>query len=278
MSSTATVPVDTRELPPGPSAPAIIQTFRYVFRPLTSGAAYARRFGDCFTLRVLGNRPIVVFTDPEAIKDIFSGDPEIFSLGEATTDLLEPILGRNSILVLDGERHLRERRLMLPPFHGERMKAYGEVMREVTNRRVDTWPVGRPFPVHREMQAITLEIIMRAVFGVEEGAALDRLRRHLVRITELQNSAAAVVLAVPALRFDLGRFSPWGRFVRDRDAFRAILRTEIARRRREGAAGREDILAMLVEARDEEGAPNPPRLSIATSGSSTSSTFSSSAG
>lgn len=254
-SSTAAAPVYTGPLPPGPSAPAILQTFRYVFRPLTSGEAYARRFGDCFTLRMLGNRPIVVFTDPEAIKDIFSGDPEVFSLGEATTDLLEPILGRYSILVLDGARHLRQRRLMLPPFHGERMKAYGQLMREVTERTVDAWPVGRPFPIHREMQAITLEIIMRAVFGLEEGAAFDRLRRHLVRITELQNSAAAVVLAIPALRFDLGRLSPWGRFVRDREAFRAILLVEIARRRTEGAAGRDDILAMLVEARDEEGAP-----------------------
>src|SRR5216117_1496023 len=177
---------------------------------------------------------MVVCTDPEAIKDIFTADGDDLRSGEANAPILGPILGWNSILLLDGERHSRERRLMSPPFHGERMHVYGRLMREIADRVIDRWPLGRPFPIHHEMQAITLDVILRAVFGVDEGATF---------------------IALKPFQIDLGRWTPWGRFVRNRDAIRAILLEEIARRRAEGTAGRSDILSLLVDARDEQGAP-----------------------
>ncbi|TMA30672.1 MAG: cytochrome P450, partial [Deltaproteobacteria bacterium] len=157
--------------------------------------------------------------------------------------ILGPILGRKSVLVLDGARHRRERRLLMPPFHGERMHLYGLTMREITDRVIDRWTLGRPFPVHREMQAITLDIILRAVFGLDEGAQLGRLRDTLLRALKLFEGAAAAFLAIPALQVELGGLTPWGRFVRHRREVDGVLRAEIARRRADGTAGRTDVLS-----------------------------------
>ena len=242
-------------LPPGPRRPALLQSLRYVRRPYEAVEESGRRWGNCFTARALGQPPTVIFTDPEAIKDIFMGDPDELRGGEGNAWVLGPILGWHSLLLLDGARHFRERKLLLPPFHGERIHVYGRIMREITGRVVDTWQLGRPFPVHREMQAITLDVILRAVFGIDEGEELARLRECLLRLLGLANSPVAAFLFIPALRIDLGRFSPWGRFVRDRRDFAAILLAEIARRRREGTDGRSDVLSMLIDARDEHGEP-----------------------
>jgi cytochrome P450 len=241
-------------LPPGPTTPWLVQTIRFITKPVEFVDDCARQFGDCFTTRLLG-RPAVTFSHPDAVREILTADPEVFRGGEATAQVLEPIIGRHSILVLDGERHLRERRLLLPPFHGERMHAYARIIREVTERVVDGWPIGQPFAVHRPMQAITLEVIVRAVFGLDEGPELARLTAHLEEIMRLANSPSAALLFVPAFRLELGGLTPWGRYVRNRAGFRAILGDVIARRRREGTAGRSDILSMLLEARDEEGRP-----------------------
>lgn len=239
-------------LPPGPAAPAIIQTLRWARNPFAWTKEYMRRYGTCFTTHMLGQPPTVHFAEPEAIRDIFSGDAEVFASGEGVAPLLEPILGRHSLLVLDGAHHMRERRLMLPPFHGERMQAYGALMGEITDRAIDAWPLDRPFPVHREMQAVTLEVIMRVVFGLGEGRELDRLRACLLRMLEMVNSPAAAFFAVlPAGA--MRRLPPFSRFFRAREAFRVILLGEIARRRADGATQRDDMLAMLMDARDEDG-------------------------
>src|SRR5262249_1923028 len=148
-----------------------------------------RAYGDCFTMRfptMPGARGVrrptfVLFSDSEAVREIFTADGEHASAGEVNS-FLEPLLGQHSLLLLDGARHLRERRLMQPPFHGERMQAYGDVMRDVTDRVVHDWAVGRPFPIHPEMQRITLEVILRTVFGVDEGPRLTRLRDLLTEI------------------------------------------------------------------------------------------------
>ena len=251
-----TVPPPSRAtLPPGPRRPAFLQSLRYVRRPYEAVEESGRLFGNCFTARPLAQPPTVIFADPDAIKDIFMGDPEELRGGEGNAWLLGPILGWNSVLVLDGQRHFRERKLMLPPFHGERIHVYGRIIREIADRVIDAWPVGRPFPVHQEMQAITLDVILRAVFGIDEGPELVRLRDCLLRVLALANTSAAAFLFIPLLRIDLGRFSPWGRFLRDRREFATTLLAQIARRREEGTAGRSDVLSMLVEARDEHGEP-----------------------
>ena len=241
-------------LPAGPRLPAIVQFLHMGFRPTAFLEQCARRYGDPFTLHIPARPPLVMFSDPEAIREIFTGDPELLRAGEAN-NLLEPMLGQHSLLLLDGPRHLRERRLMLPPFHGERMQAYGRVMREIADRSIDAWPVGRPFPIHERMQAITLDVILRTVFGLDEGAVLVRLRECIRSLTAFVSGALGVLLLMPWLQRDLGRLSPGGRFARLAREIDDILFAEIARRRAEGATGRDVILSMLIAARDEGGQP-----------------------
>jgi len=198
---------------------------------------------------------MVVFSDLDAIKDIFTADPDALHGGEAQGPFLGPIIGWNSLLLLDGARHRRERRLLMPPFHGERMQIYGRVIREITDRAIDRWPIGRPFRVHPEMQAITLDVILRAVFGLDEEHALTRVRDTILRALHLFEGPAAPFLGIPVLQHELGGLSPWGRFVRCKRDLRRILHEEIVRRRTDGTAGRTDVLSMLVDARDEDGAP-----------------------
>jgi cytochrome P450 len=159
------------------------------------------------------------------------------------------------LLVLDGARHRRGRKLLMPPFHGERMHLYGRLVREITDRAVERWPLARPFPVHREMQAITLDVILNAVFGLTEGATQARVRNVFLRTLKLFEGAGAALLAIPALQIELGGLTPRGRFVRLRREVDRVLHAEIARRRAEGTAGRNDVLSMLIEARNEHGEP-----------------------
>src|SRR5439155_24906550 len=166
--------------PPGPRAPALVQFLHFGFRPIAFLEECERRYGTPFTLRVPARPPLVMFSDPEAIREIFTGDPELLRAGEAN-DLLEPMLGQHSLLLLDGPCHLRQRRLMLPPFHGERMQAYGRVMREIADRSIDASPFGRPFPDPERLQAITLNVILRTELGPYEGALGFRLRERFSR-------------------------------------------------------------------------------------------------
>jgi len=240
-------------LPPGPKTPALGQFLQYGFRPVAFLQGCARRYGDAFTVRFPGEPPLALFCHPEAIREIFTADGDDLHAGEANLSFA-PLFGQRSVLMFDGARHLRERRLMLPPFHGERMVAYGRLMREVADRVIDRWPVGRPFAIHPEMQAITLEVILRAVFGLDEGDVLVRVRERLVQLLGFLGGTGALFLLVfPGLAADLGRLSPGGRFARLSRAVDELLLAEIARRRVEGTAGRDDILSMLIDARYEDG-------------------------
>jgi cytochrome P450 len=240
----------TATLPPGPTLPPLVQALQFAFRALPFFETCRRRYGDCFTIRMPFGPPYVLFTTPATVREIFTGDDDELRAGEANV-VLRPLLGVNSLLFLDGDRHARERRLMLPPFHGERMLAYADTMRAITDDALDGWPVGRPFPVHPEMQAITLEIILQTVFGLEADTLAilrDLLRRWIA-------SALNPALLWPRLQVDFGRVSPWGRLVRLKREIDALLLAEIARRRETGAAERGDVLSLLLAARDEDGRP-----------------------
>src|SRR5581483_7961980 len=243
-------------LPPGPRGPGFLSTLSYALRPYATVES-ARRFGDRYTIATPSKpgEKMVVFADPEGIRQIFGGDGDVFRSGEVTGEIVGPLVGWHSLLVLDGERHLRERRLMAPPFHGERMHVYGRLMREIAERAVAAWPIGEPFSIHREMQAITLDVIVRAVFGVDQEAVFVPFRRVVERFVAQASSGSAPFIAFRPFQIDLGRFSPWGRFVRNRQAVRDALVAEIVRRRAEGSAGRSDILSLLLEARDDAGQP-----------------------
>jgi cytochrome P450 len=240
---------------------------RWVARPLPWLDELNGRYGNVFTMHLPRlAAPVVIFAEPSAVRELWTGDPQYLNAGQANV-ILRSVLGKDSLLVLDGERHLRERRLMLPPFHGERMKAYGDAMREVTSREVDRWPIGRPFPVHESTQAITLDVIMRTIFGVgSDDPRLAPLRDALVKFTTLGTSriGTAFLLMTPPERAEhlqqlatrsWGRLLPWAPIVRAAQETDRLVRELITARRREGTAGRSDILSMLLEARDEAGVP-----------------------
>ena len=239
-------------LPPGPRSPSPIQTLKWIWKPIPFMRACADAYGDAFTIRLFGAPPFVFCSQPAAVKEIFTGDPETLLAGRGN-EVLRPIFGSNSILLLDGARHRRERKLLMPPFHGERMRLYGGIMREIVDRSIDDWPVERVFPIHNYMQQITLDIILRTVFGVDEGDTLSRLRALLVEFLALIGSSP--VLLVRRLQVNLGPLTAWKRIVElGRDIDR-LLYAEIARCKKEALQERTDIMAMLVAARDEDGQP-----------------------
>jgi cytochrome P450 len=239
-------------LPPDVGAIPALQVIRWIRAPFQMLEESHARHGDAFTMRVPGMRqPIVIMSNPDAVKDLFALGPDEGHAGKANA-VLKPFLGEHSLLLLDGAEHLRQRKMMLPAFHGERMHAYGRAMLDLAHQGIDRFPVGSPFPIHRPMQAITLQIILRTVFGVEAGPRFAELADTLTRALDI---AAWPGLLFAFLQRDLGRLSPWGRYRRLAGRGSEILRSEIRRGRAEGTAGRSDVLAMMLDARDETGAP-----------------------
>lgn len=239
-------------LPPGPDAPPLLQAMRYVQWPIPFLEECARRFGGTFTVRLPGRPPLVLFSDPDAIREIFSGDPDDLHAGESNA-ILEPLLGRHSLLLLDGSEHLHERRLVQPPFHGERMVAYGAVMQEIARRAIDAWPAGRAFAIQPEMQSITLDVILRTVFGLDEGPRMIELRRELVDLLAVSSNPQLLLASLQS-----GGGAPRGAAARPLEARHrvdALLFAEIARRRTRPDETRTDVLSLLLAARDESGAP-----------------------
>jgi cytochrome P450 len=232
-----------------------VQSLRLLLRPIGFLEHCLRRYGDVFTLRFVGMGDLVYVADTETIKEIFTGDASVFHAGEAN-EVMEPVLGSRSVLLLDEDEHLRERRLLLPPFHGDRVRRYRELVGEIAAAEIARWPRGRPFSLRPRMQAITLEVILRAVFGIREAERLDRLRALLPRMLD----HGTVVVWMPFLRRDLGPGSPWRRFVRVRAEVDGLLLDEI-RRRRDAADldERDDVLSMLLQARGEDGEPMPEK-------------------
>jgi cytochrome P450 len=237
-------------LPPDPGIHPAMQMLRWTRAPFELLDECHERCGDAFSLKIVGlGCPLVIVSDPEVVKGVFGLGPDAGHAGKANF-LLKAFLGEHSLLLLDGAEHMRQRKMMMPAFHGERMHAYGKIMLEATHDSVDAWPEGRPFPVHRPMQQITLQIILRTVFGVAEGPRLRALADALTRALDL---AGWPMHLFGFMQKDLGRLSPWGRFVRHMGRSRDILREEIREANRAGTKGRADVLAMMVDAKDEAG-------------------------
>jgi cytochrome P450 len=239
-------------LPPGPTTlhPSI-QVVRWVRNPMQVMDECRARFGDTFTLRLPPFGAMVLVSDPDDVKEVFALGPDDGHAGKANF-VLKPFLGRHSLLLLDGAEHLRQRKMMLPAFHGERMQAYGLAMADLAHDSIDRWPIGASFAVHRPMQAVTMQVIVRTVFGIAEGPRFSELADLLTRTLD---AGAWPGLLFPFLQRDLGPLSPWGRFLRLQRRGSDLLRSEIRRGRERGTAGRADVLAMLLDARDERGRP-----------------------
>lgn len=246
-------------LPPGPRRPPLLQVLNWVYRPIPFIKMCAKRYGDWFTLRFPRGYTFVFTSDPEAIREIFAAHPDELHAGKANF-ILKPLMGEHSLLLLDGPDHIRERRMMLPPFHGERMHTYGRVMAEVADASIASWPKGRAFPAQPQMQNITLDIILRTVFGVEEGATLNDLRQALYSMLSAGTKSKTInfvgrdgKVPLEAFQLALGRFSPWGRIARLIAEVDRILLAEIARRRKDVDKDRNDVLSLLMAAKDEQG-------------------------
>jgi cytochrome P450 len=240
------------ELPPGPRIPRAIQSVIWYRRAQWLLDTCQARIGDMFTLKIAGEGDWVVTSDPDTIKQVFTGDPRLLHAGEANRILL-PVLGPDSVLLLDDAPHLRQRKLMLPAFHGERMQRYGALMSDIAAREIERWPIGEPYPLRPRMQAMTLEMILRAVFGVSEGPHMEVLRRELRHVLDLVTNP---LHGVALLALGPERIARVGRFRRELQRIDGPIYEVIADRRRAGdLAEREDIMSLLLQATHEDGSP-----------------------
>ncbi len=238
------------DLPPGPRQPRYAQALQWVMRPQQFACRQRERFGDVFTLQLIDGQPLVLLSDPDDIRTVFTGSAEAMHAG-AANQLLAPVVGKRSILLLDEAPHLRQRRLLLPPFHGERMLRYEQIMAEAAERELAGWQEGETIELLGRMQAITLEVIMRAVFGIEDGLELERLGRLLRRMLSSTTSVRQLALSL-IVGPDSERLARRLREVLDpvdQELYRVI-----AERRADPLLDqRDDILSMLLAARDEDG-------------------------
>ncbi|MBV9916113.1 MAG: cytochrome P450 [Solirubrobacterales bacterium] len=238
------------ELPPGPRAPAAWQTIAWMARP----AGFMRRvhaeFGDPATIRTFWTeQPMVLFSHPDAVRQVFGLDPAIAPAGQSW-EFVRPFAGEHSILVLDGDEHLLERRLLQKPFHGERMRGFRPIVTELAQKEFAAWS-GRVVTLER-MRELTLEIMLRVIFGAQHGDELARLQAAIDATLEGVRSLPRV-LAMALVRRDLGPRSPWGRFRVAVEHFDALLLDFLARRRHD--PGRDSLLAHLFDQRDQHGDP-----------------------
>jgi cytochrome P450 len=239
-------------LPAGPSAPRPLQTLRWIFRPGAMLEDCRRRYGDMFTLRIAHEGIWVFLAHPDAVRQVFTGDPRLLHAGEANVVLL-PMLGHHSVLLLDEAAHMSQRKLMLPSFHGRRMRGYERTMADVARAEIERWPLGEPHAVRPAMQRITLEVIMRTVFGVQEDTRRTRLREALGDALEWGSDPRRLAMLAA-----LGpqRVAGTRMFRRVRDPADALIYEEIRRRREAHDLGeRDDMLSLLLEARHEDGSP-----------------------
>src|SRR3954454_9195240 len=240
---------DVASLPPGPRAPATVNTARLIQRPLESLLGWHRRYGDLFTVRYPIFGTGVYVADPDAVRELMTGDQSDLHAGEANAPL-SPVLGPNSVLVLDGPEHLRQRRLLLPPFQGSAVTQFREVIRDVAEAEVARWGSGTEIVLRDRMRALTFEVICRAVFGVTEPDRVERLRAALAAVID----AGAMFFLPGPFRRDFGPWSPWGRFQRRLAAADRLIYEEVARRRSQpDLEERTDVLSLLLRARDEDG-------------------------
>ncbi len=237
------------ELPPGPRTPQPLQTLRWIVRPTAFMEECSRRYGDSFTLKIANEGTWVFITEPDSIKQVFTGDPRLLHAGEANVVLL-PVLGSNSVLLLDETAHMRQRKLMLPPFHGDRLRGYAETMREVTEEAIASWPLGEPLATRPLMQALTLEIIMRTVFGVQDEERKARLGATLSELLRWGADPRRLTLGIALGPQRVIRLGMWRRVLDPADS--AIYDEIAAHREAGGLEERDDVMSLLLQARHAE--------------------------
>ncbi len=242
------------KLPPGPRMPVLLQSLGTWSRPTAFLERCRARYGTPFTVRLVGQPPLVMISDPDQIRELFQAPADVLHPGEGAR-ILEPVVGTHSVILLDEGPHLQQRKLLLPAFHGERMQRLSGLMAELAEREVESWPVEEPVALHPRLQGLTLEIILRAVFGLERGAKLDALRGRLTTMLAFGDSPLSLLPAPPRI---LSRVTPLARFERLTAEVDELIFALIEERRAEGAEG-DDVLAMLLASEHEDGSPMSPQ-------------------
>jgi cytochrome P450 family 110 len=229
---------------------------RFLFRPLETLEARFHAYGDNYRVSQPDAKPaLVTFSSPDALESIFTAKPEQLETGQAN-QILKPMLGENGVVLLGGAAHQRQRQLLMPPFHGDRMRSYAQVIQDITAQVMKQWAIGTTFAVRPAMQSISLQVILKAVFGLEGGKHYEELRQILSQMLDgFGSPVGAMFLFYPFLQKDWGAWNPWGRFLRYRQQVDELIYAEIADRRCHPDTKRTDILTLLMAARDPEGRP-----------------------
>ena len=239
------------QLPPGPRLPAALQTIGFWARPTVGIERLRRRHGKRITTRLVGQPPFIVLSDPEDARNVLTAPPDVLHPGEGAR-ILEPVVGTHSVILLDEGPHLEQRKLLLPAFHGDRMQKLSGLMEELTAAELDRWPLEEPVELHPRLQALTLEIILRAVFGLDVGPRLDALRDLMPKLLRFGDNPLSMI---PALRRPVFGRGPWAEFARLREEVDRHIFDLMAERRAAGDADRNDVLATLLAATHTDGSP-----------------------
>ncbi|TAF09222.1 MAG: cytochrome P450 [Nostocales cyanobacterium] len=244
-------------LPTGPQTPAFLQILRWVFSPMSYMEACAKTYGDTFSLKLDTNSDPIFFTsNPQAIQQILTSDTKELEAPGELNSLFEFLLGKKSVITISGAEHQRQRQLMMPPFHGERMRSYSQVITDVTAKVINQYQVGETLNIRSITQDITLRVIMQAVFGLDEGPRAEKLQELLGKLLEKGSSRLIVfLLYFPSLQRDFGPIDLWGQQMRLQAETDNLIYAEIQERRENPDPSRTDILSLLMAARDEAGQP-----------------------
>jgi cytochrome P450 len=242
------------QLPPGPRQPTAVQTVAWFTRTVPFMERCRARYGKRFTIQLLGQAPFVMLSDVGEVRELFTAPADVLHPGEGARVLM-PVVGRNSVILLDESAHLEQRKLMLPAFHGEKMQRLSGLIAEVAEREAAAWPRGEPVVLHPRLQALTLEVILRAVFGLDPGERLEALR---TRLTEILDISAGPTGLLPFMQKTVAGRGKWARFLRVRDEADELI-YELIDERRGAVEERDDVLSMLLGARREDGSSMSPR-------------------
>lgn len=243
------------KLPAGSRLPSLLQTLAIVAQPINFLERCAQTYGDTFTLRVLGvnSPPVVFFSNPDSIQAIFTTLADSFEFGKVT-HIFRPLVGDQSVIMQEGQRHQRQRQLLMPALHREQLYSQGRVICDLTRQQMSDWQIGRSLTIREEMSEISLQVILQVVFGMVPGARYERLKQLLSHLLEAITSPLySTQFFFPMLQQNLGRWSPWGGFLAQQQEIDALIYDEIHDRRSQSLGGRTDILSVLMTAHDDQG-------------------------
>ncbi len=243
-------------LPPSANTPNLIQLWQWVMTPLKFLHDYEQQCGDIFTINMTGGFEEAVFvSNPQTVQQLLTSDTKQFSAPGSSNGILQPFLGNRGVILLDGGEHRQRRQLLMPQFHGDKVRSYNDLMRQITRDLIKQWQVDETIDVREQMQSISLSIILQTVFGLYKGERYDLIRSQLIKVISLVESPlSSSMLFFPILQKDLGAWSPWGKFLRNREVLDKLIYQEIADRQQDQqTADRSDILSLLINAKDAEG-------------------------